>query len=279
MNKIIVSLFLIFIFVSTNVQSQCPESFHDFSALDIDSNLIHMSSFSGKKVLVVNTASFCGYTHQYASLQQLYNTYGGPGNPYNFEIIGFPANNFNNQEPYDEDSIAEVCNSYGVTFTMMSKISVKAPNQHEIYQWLTQQSRNCVQNAPVTWNFQKYMINPDGTWHATATPATSPLHSSIVNWITSSTSLDENKHKEHTSFNIYASAYDKIIHLNFKVEEAQQLNIRLFNVNGQLINTIFEGEVNSNFEFVYPAPHIKAGIYIIEVSGSSFRKHQKLTFF
>jgi len=78
---------------------QCPESFYDFSATDIYGNNLEMSTFAGKKVMVVNTASFCGYTYQYADLQNLYETYGGDGNPYGFEIIGFPANNFNNQEP------------------------------------------------------------------------------------------------------------------------------------------------------------------------------------
>ena len=269
-------LLIILLAFSFSVFAQCPESFHDFSATDINGNELQMSTFAGKKVLVVNTASYCGYTHQYAALQSLYNTYGGPGNPYNFEIIGFPANNFANQEPHGEDSIIEVCNSYGITFTMMSKVSVKDPGQHEIYAWLTKQSRNCVQNAAVTWNFQKFMINPDGTWHGTATPATSPNHSSIVNWITSMTAVEDKPLTETIKSFIYASPSDKTIHVNIDTKDSGPLSIHLYNLTGQALSCLYNGHIHNHLSIDVPASHLSSGVYIVEIKGKGFQVFEKL---
>jgi len=254
---------IIILTITFSLHAQCPESFHDFSALDIHGDTLHMSTFAGKKVLVVNTASYCGYTHQYGQLQTLYNTYGGDTHPYNFEIIGFPANNFANQEPYGEDSIMDVCDSYGVTFTMMSKVSVKDPGQHEIYQWLTQQIHNCVQNAPVTWNFQKFLINPDGSWHATFTPATSPLHSSIVNWITSMASVEDDIQTQSTPMDIFYAPVSKQIQINTLFTEPTHLKISLMNTSGQLISHLYCGHTDKNASLSFSTDILKHGIYFI----------------
>lgn len=260
---------MLFSFASIN--AQCPENFHDFSATDIRGNNLNMASFIGKKVLVVNTASYCGYTDQYAQLQQLYETYGGSNNPYNFEIIGFPANNFMNQEPYSEDSIQSVCDSYGVTFTMMSKISVKGTDQHEIYKWLTLQSRNCVQNATVTWNFQKFMINPDGSWHATATPATIPTHSSIVNWITSNTSVQNQKNMD---FSVYLNEENKLLITN-KNENSIFFTVKVINMAGQeLLITNFENSKNSNHKI--NLDKLPKGIYLVNIINKEFSFTEKI---
>lgn len=260
-------MYLIFVTTITTT-AQCPESFHDFSAIDIRGNNIDMSSFAGKKVLVVNTASYCGYTGQYAQLQQLYQTYGGTTNSYNFEIIGFPANNFQNQEPYNEDSIQNVCDSYGVTFTMMSKISVKGSDQHEIYKWLTLLSRNCVQNAPIAWNFQKFMINPDGSWHATATSATSPNHSSIVNWITSNTSI---QNQEENYFNIFLNQDNKLIITN-KNQNRESSSVKIINMTGQELAkyelTSSTNEINLNI--------LPTGIYLIQITNKNNSHTEKI---
>lgn len=260
-------MYLIFLATIT-ITAQCPESFHDFSAIDIRGNNIDMSSFAGKKVLVVNTASYCGYTSQYAQLQQLYQTYGGTTNSYNFEIIGFPANNFQNQEPYNEDSIQNVCDSYGVTFTMMSKISVKGSDQHEIYKWLTLQSRNCVQNAPVAWNFQKFLINPDGFWHASVASATSPTHSSIVSWITSNTSI---QNQEESNFNVFLNTDNKLIVSN-KNPNMENISVKIINMTGQELakhkftNSI--NEINLN--------NLSTGIYLINITNKNNSHTEKI---
>jgi len=268
-------LFILILSVSINSYSQCPETFHNFSALDIHGEELQMSVFEGKKLLIVNTASFCGYTYQYEQLQQLYETYGGIENPYNFEIIGFPANNFGNQEPHGEDSIIQVCEQYGVTFTMMSKISVKGSDQHPIYQWLTQFSRNCVQNAAVTWNFQKFMINPDGSWAGVAQPATSPLNATIVNWITSTADIQEN-HSKPKSVQISQNMSNNTIYIDFYEQIHGYITINLYDIIGNHITTIFNGVVESETQISHTQHATSSGIYIVELKGNDINKHQKI---
>ena len=156
------------------------KTFHDFSVKDIHGEVIDLSQFKGKKVLVVNVASKCGFTPQYEGLQKLYETYGGD----DFTIIGFPANNFLSQEPGTDAEILTFCtNEYQVTFPIMSKISVKGNDQAEIYSWLTKASENGVADANVSWNFQKFLIDEDGQWLTYFSPKVDPLSDDIVNWL------------------------------------------------------------------------------------------------
>jgi glutathione peroxidase len=157
------------------------KSFHDFSVNTINGEPFALAQLKGKKVLVVNTASKCGLTPQYAQLQELFETYGGE----NFTIIGFPANNFMNQEPGSNEEIAEFCETnYGVNFQMMEKISVKGDDIHPLYNWLTNKSENGVMDASVSWNFQKFLIDEDGNLIDSISPRKSPMTSEIIDWIT-----------------------------------------------------------------------------------------------
>lgn len=156
-------------------------SFYDFKVKDIDENDFDFSTLKGKKVLVVNTASKCGFTPQYEQLQELYEKHGDK----NFTIIGFPANNFMKQEPGTNEEIAEFCQkNYGVTFQMMSKISVKGDDMHPLYQWLTTKSKNGVMDSKVGWNFQKYLIDENGKLVEMLEPKVKPNDDKIVSWIT-----------------------------------------------------------------------------------------------
>ena len=156
------------------------KSFHDFTVKDIEGNDFDLSSLKGKKVLVVNTASKCGFTPQYKKLQWLYETYGGD----NFVIIGFPANNFLNQEPGTNEEIASFCEvNYGVTFPMMSKISVRGDDMHPLYQWLTRKSENGKMDSKVSWNFQKYFIDEEGLLVDFVKPKVKPDNERIISWI------------------------------------------------------------------------------------------------
>jgi glutathione peroxidase len=154
--------------------------FYDFKVTDIDGKEFDMSSLKGKKVLIVNVASKCGLTPQYAKLQKLYEKYGDD----NFVIIGFPANNFGSQEPGTNVEIKKFCTgNYDVTFPMMSKIDVVGDNKAPIYQWLTEKAKNGKMDAEVKWNFQKFMIDENGNLVDFAPPSEDPLSDKITQWI------------------------------------------------------------------------------------------------
>jgi glutathione peroxidase len=166
------------LFISTAAIGQ--KSLHDFVVEDIYGNPFELARLKGKKVMVVNTASKCGLTPQYEKLEALYQQYGGD----QFVIIGFPANNFMNQEPGTNEEIAEFCSiNYGVTFPMMSKISVKGKDQHPLYDWLTSKSLNGVEDSNVSWNFQKYLIDEEGRLVRSFSPRTDPLDEEITAWL------------------------------------------------------------------------------------------------
>ena len=160
--------------------SQEKKSFYDFKTTTIDGKPFDLSSLKGKKVLVVNTASKCGHTPQYAQLEELFTKYG----PTNFTIIGFPANNFLWQEPGTNAEIQEFCTrNYGVTFQMMSKISVKGKDIDPLYKWLTSKEENGVMDAPVKWNFQKFMLDENGHLVGMVPPGDLPTSEKIIHWI------------------------------------------------------------------------------------------------
>jgi glutathione peroxidase len=153
---------------------------HGYTVKSIDGEDFHLSDLRGKKVMVVNVASKCGLTPQYVQLQELYEQYKDR----NFVIIGFPANNFGAQEPGSDEEIKTFCTAnYGVTFPMMSKISVKGEDIAPIYQWLTSKEANGVADAEVTWNFQKFLIDEKGQWVKTFEPKTAPKSEEIIAWI------------------------------------------------------------------------------------------------
>jgi glutathione peroxidase len=134
-----------------------PEKFYAFKFKTLDGKEVSMSQFKGKKILIVNTASKCGYTKQYASLQKLHETYGDQ-----LVIIGFPANNFGNQEPGSNEDIQEFCQqNYGVTFLMADKSSVKGDDIAPLFAYLTTQE-NPDFKGDIQWNFEKFLINEKG---------------------------------------------------------------------------------------------------------------------
>ena len=144
-------------------QTDQVATFYDFRVEALDGSEFDFSSLNGKRILIVNTASKCGFTPQYDDLQKLFEEYKDR----NFIIIGFPSNNFMSQEPGSNEEIAEFCRvNYGVTFPMMSKSSVKGKDQNEVYAWLTQKEKNGVSDAKVKWNFNKFLIDENGHWVA-----------------------------------------------------------------------------------------------------------------
>jgi len=159
---------------------QDSEEIYQFKVTDLYGEDFDFSTLKGKKIMVVNTASECGLTPQYEALQKLYDSYKDK----NFVIVGFPANNFGGQEPGSDAQIAAFCKeNYGVSFPMMSKISVKGGDMHEVYHFLTEKQKNGLQDSEVAWNFQKYLLNEQGQLEKVVAPKTLPTDAEIVNWI------------------------------------------------------------------------------------------------
>jgi glutathione peroxidase len=155
-------------------------TFFDLTATDIHGHTAAMSQWKGMKVLVVNVASECGFTPQYAQLEELHAAYKDKG----LVVVGFPCDQFGGQEPGTEAEIEAFCRkNYGVTFPLMSKVEVKGPNAHPVYKWLTQKALNGKMDVEVKWNFQKFLINEDGSLATTVASATSPLDDVIIDWI------------------------------------------------------------------------------------------------
>ena len=168
---------IILMLSSFNVSSQ---KIYDYKVIDIEGVPFDLKKLEGKKIMIVNTASKCGLTPQFEELEKLYKTYKDN----NFVIIGFPTNDFLNQDPGSNEQIKSFCvKNYGVTFPMMSKISVKGKDKHPLYEYLTSKSLNKLEDNKVKWNFQKYLIDEKGILVRVVDPSTSPLDNSIIQWI------------------------------------------------------------------------------------------------
>ncbi|MEO8239867.1 MAG: glutathione peroxidase [Flavobacterium sp.] len=158
------------------------ETIYQYKVEDLSGNPFDFASLKGKKVMIVNTASKCGLTPQYKDLEAIYKEYKDKG----FVIVGFPANNFASQEPGTNAEIGAFCQqNYGVTFPMMEKVSVKGDDICEVYKFLTQKSKNGLEDSEVEWNFQKYLINEKGELVKVIKPKTLPTDPEIINWIKS----------------------------------------------------------------------------------------------
>jgi glutathione peroxidase len=190
--KLIISTFLLLAFTAcgqtknaqnnenSSTMNTPKESIHQFTVTDIDGKSFDFKSLKGKKIMVVNTASKCGLTPQYEKLEALYQKYKNS----NFVIVGFPANDFMGQEPGTNEEIATFCKkNYGVSFSMMEKISVKGSDIHPVYQFLTEKSKNGLEDNSVQWNFQKYLIDENGYLVKVVSPRTSPDDQEITNWL------------------------------------------------------------------------------------------------
>lgn len=161
-----------------NESAKLPfQSFYDLSATQIDGKEIKFADFKGKKLLLVNTASDCGYTNQYADLQKLYEDFSNK-----LVVIGFPANDFKEQEKGTDKEIAQFCQkNYGVTFPIMKKsVVIKSAQQNPVYQWLTDSSKNGWCNQQPSWNFSKYLLDENGVLTNYFDPSVSPLSKEIT---------------------------------------------------------------------------------------------------
>ncbi|MDI9340592.1 MAG: glutathione peroxidase [Sediminibacterium sp.] len=162
------------------------KSIHQFVVHTLDGKPFSFSVLKGKKCIIVNTASKCGLTPQFEKLQKLYDEW----QPKGLLIIAFPCNDFFSQERGDATTIQHFCQkNYGVTFPVMEKIHVRGKHQHPVYKWLTSKAQNGVRNSWVKWNFQKYLINEDGTLATHVNPWVQPDAERILDWLSNGLSL------------------------------------------------------------------------------------------
>lgn len=159
----------------TEIDTPAAESVHDFTMVTIDGDERPLSDYEGKVLLIVNTASKCGFTPQYESLETLYRKYRDRG----FTILAFPANNFGGQEPGTDEQIREFCSTnYDVTFDLFSKISVKGDDMHPLYEYLTGLPEV---GGDIKWNFTKFLVGGDGQVLARFNTRVDPLEEQVVN--------------------------------------------------------------------------------------------------
>lgn len=193
MKKILIVFAIIAFACTSSVQKQKPDSnqitsleqllmeksIYDFKMKDINGEEVDFSKFKGQKLLLVNVASKCGYTPQYADLQKLHEAHGDK-----VTIIGFPANNFGGQEPGTNEEIKQFCSeNYGVTFKMMDKVSVKGSDKDPLYRWLSDKDLNGWNDKEPSWNFCKYLINENGELVKFFPSSVKPMDEEIIKLI------------------------------------------------------------------------------------------------
>jgi glutathione peroxidase len=179
MKTLKLAMVLLLTAASAGVFSQ-EKTIYDFKVKTLEGETFDFSTLKGKKIMIVNTASKCGYTPQYKDLEELYTKFGGD----NFVIVGFPANNFLSQEPGTASEIRKFCtDNYGVTFPMMAKISVKGSDMAPIYKWLTSKEKNGVMDSEVKWNFQKYLIDENGKLKDVVYSKEKPGSDKVMSWL------------------------------------------------------------------------------------------------
>jgi len=179
MKILILTLIMFTIFTKTDKKKDPIESIYDIKINALNGEKINLSDFKGKYILFVNVASECGFTAQYEDLQKLYQTYKDK-----LMVIGVPCNQFGGQEPGSPSEIQTFCKvNYGVTFLLTEKVDVKGNNQHPLYQWLTQQSKNGSSSSTVKWNFQKYLVGKDGKLLDYFYSVTKPLSQKITKYL------------------------------------------------------------------------------------------------
>lgn len=156
-----------------------PKTIHQFKVPSIEGGTINFKKYKGKKILVVNTASKCGYTPQYEGLEKLYKEHKDK-----LVVVGFPANNFGGQEPGSDEEIKEFCKvRFGVTFPLASKVEVVGDNTHPLFKWLTTKEQNGVLDAKVKWNFTKFLLDENGKLLASFDSKVTPQSEEISKYL------------------------------------------------------------------------------------------------
>ena len=246
-----------------SIASAQTQTFHDFNSRDIEGNNLDFSTYHGKKVMVVNTASFCAFTPQFEDLQDLYEQYS----QHNFEIIGFPCNDFDNQDPGEDSTILEFCTEeYGVTFQMMSKIIAVEADTAPVFRWLQEEALNGVADAPITWNFHKFLIDEAGHWVAHHNSLVNPMSSQITDWIMSPSALsvdDVGSIASAELVQITSSNMSNTLQLQVIAGGSHDMTVELLSTDGKLVNVLHTGRIGSGEMLLYSTASLSNGIYLV----------------
>ena len=230
-----------------------------------------MAQYAGKKLLVVNTASYCAYTHQFADLEQLDSTYES----YNFEVIGFPCNDFGSQDPGTNAEILDFCTAtYGVTFQMMSRISITAPDTCEIYKWLQRGDLNGVSDASVTWNFHKFCIDEQGNWIMHFPSQVEPFDPQIIEWIVGGA---QGVTEAASNPGLQVNLRNQFLHVQTDAAWMGTGTIDVYSADGKHVSTMYSGSLG-NLNTDLAMPDMPEGIYLIEACSADRKVTKRISF-
>ena len=240
-------------------------TFYDFSGPTLAGDTISMGIYSGKKMMVINCASYCVYTPQYTPLEQLYTQY----KQYNFSLIGYPTNDFAHQGGTDSQIIA-TCSHYAVDFQIMGLVNVAVGDTAPLFKWLQRGDLNGVSDAHIDWNFNKFLIDAQGHWVRHYPSTTSPLDTSIINWIMEGAATGISPIKEENLVALRSSNPGvNSIDLEVMTPSPQHYNIQLFSIDGRLVSTLYNGNATDAQFINYPAAHLSSGNYLIRIQSET----------
>ena len=262
-------IFLTLLTIGLNAQTQ---NFYDFTWTSLTGDTIPMSNYTGKKVMVVNVASYCTYTPEFAPLSQLDSIYSAH---YNFAIIGFPCNDYGGQRGSDS-VVVSTCGHYNVHFQIMSTVFIRTGPVTPLYSWLQSAALNGVASHTVSWNFNKYLIDRQGNWVQWYDSPVSPLDPAITNWIIADsatlTGIKPATADQDLFTLVSGNPANEHIMLYANSAIAQTLDVNLYTVDGRLAGHIFNGDLNGSRNFNYSLADVPSGVYFIKAYGQTIDK-------
>lgn len=249
--------------------AQSPVSFYSYNCPNLAGDTINMGIYAGKKLMIVNVACYCLYTPEFTPLEELDSAYS----KYNFEVIGFPSNDFLHEGGNDSEIIA-TCHSYDVNFPIMATVSIVTGDTAPIYKWLQCKSLNGVSNATVSWNFNKFLIDRQGNWVQWYDSPVSPLDTAITNWIIEdSASLSGIAPVSGDMISLQsANPASTSIDLKVVANSAGPVTIDLYNMDGSLAGAVYAGDISNGQVISYPVGNLASGIYLLQARAVGWQK-------
>jgi glutathione peroxidase len=248
------------------------KNIYDFRIKSLDGGTIDFSQFKGKKILIVNTASKCGFTPQYAALEKLYEQYKDK-----LVIVGFPSADFGDQEYHNDTDIHSFCQkNYGVTFPLTTRVDVKGDNTTPVYKYLCNKTENGVLDATISWNFNKFLIDEAGNWVRWFPSQVLPNDTAIVNWI-----LKPNIYTGISANTLplqftCTNPVNERLSFNLNNNIPQNISIKLFSISGDEVGTIYNGNAGEFLPVDYNVAGLSSGVYLMQIQSAATRQIMKV---